>query len=662
VAVWLDDALPAEGPYKAERDAHPSCVIEEGSCTVIAGSKQITVTRSANSAVLQRVLLIYTNDASPDSDLEGEIVTAQGTNSLTVNTPFNKSGTFSYAIVKRWWDIAGADTGNAWYQWLPIDQLGDPQQAVWRTPPVPHPTGTFYATAAARNRFGVGARMTAGPKTFTSASVPSDSVLPGAPTGLTVVGADGKFIADWIDPATGANTLDDVCIQYATDASFTENVITCAGWGHVVHKEGADPDKTYYFRVACHNQSGLTSNSTVHDAIEAAGHHDDWDADHGWGPFCSGVGPRSSGAIKLQDLQVTTAKLATSAVTADKAAAGIIDAVTKFVSSLKPVEIVTSLPSPGTQGRTVFLTTDNKLYRDTGSAWTAVVPAADVGAGLTGSQIAAGTITATNIATGTITANEIAANTITGGKIAAATITSDKLTVSQLSAIAADLGTITAGTITGALIRTASSGARVEIDSTNGLRGIDSGGVCRTQVKTTGYIYAYYYYGAPDLSPYVPYISFPAGLEFQFHSTGANSYLSLTLASSGAVNIAGLDSGASCNIYLDAKAASDSIYLRTSYTTRLQATNTKIDISVPLYIGGSEAINSSRCFTGDGGVNTSGNVEGTNLKNKTGGRIYILNDTGSEPAAPASGGILYALAGALKYISAGNTRTQIAPN
>ena len=63
-------------------------------------------------------------------------------------------------------------------------------------------------------------------------------------------------------------------------------------------------------------------------------------------------------------------------------------------------------------------------------------------------NIVAGSITANEIAASTITANEIAALTITADEIAANTITAGKLSVSQLSAIVADLGTVTAGSIT----------------------------------------------------------------------------------------------------------------------------------------------------------------------------------------------------------------------
>ena len=83
---------------------------------------------------------------------------------------------------------------------------------------------------------------------------------------------------------------------------------------------------------------------------------------------------------------------------------------------------------------------------------------------ITAGQIAAGTITATEIAAGTITATQIAADTITAAQIAAGTITATELNVTTLSAITADMGTLTAGTVTGATIRTAASGARIEMN------------------------------------------------------------------------------------------------------------------------------------------------------------------------------------------------------
>jgi len=105
---------------------------------------------------------------------------------------------------------------------------------------------------------------------------------------------------------------------------------------------------------------------------------------------------------------------------------------------------------------------------------------------ITAAQIAAATITASEIAGNTIAAAQIAANTITAAEIAASTITATEMNVSQLSAIAADLGTITAGVITGATIRTAASGARVQLDSTDGIIVYNASAEEVFRVQTTG--------------------------------------------------------------------------------------------------------------------------------------------------------------------------------
>lgn len=66
------------------------------------------------------------------------------------------------------------------------------------------------------------------------------------------------------------------------------------------------------------------------------------------------------------------------------------------------------------------------------------------------------------------------AGKITSGDVATDRLTSNVLqalqaNVTQLSVITADFGDMTSGTVTGALIRTAASGARVQLDSSNGL-------------------------------------------------------------------------------------------------------------------------------------------------------------------------------------------------
>jgi len=151
--------------------------------------------------------------------------------------------------------------------------------------------------------------------------------------------------------------------------------------------------------------------------------------------------------------------------TGSGAYAGItIDKLFSLSKAKGGYEIVASLPSTDLfEGRVVFLTSDDKLYRYTGSAWTAAVPAVDITGTITETQIgtdaittpkiAANAVTAAEIAANTITAAQIATNAITADEIAAGAVTAAKISVTELSAITATIGTL----------RTASSGARVEI-------------------------------------------------------------------------------------------------------------------------------------------------------------------------------------------------------
>lgn len=145
--------------------------------------------------------------------------------------------------------------------------------------------------------------------------------------------------------------------------------------------------------------------------------------------------------------------------------AGItLDKVLSLSKAKGGYEIVATLPTTDLfEGRIVFLTTDDKLYRYTGSAWTAAVPAVDITGQITSTQItdgaistpklAANSVTASQIAANTITAAQIASNAVTADEIAAGAVTAAKINVTQLSAITATIGTL----------RTATTGERVEI-------------------------------------------------------------------------------------------------------------------------------------------------------------------------------------------------------
>lgn len=244
----------------------------------------------------------------------------------------------------------------------------------------------------------------------------------------------------------------------------------------------------------------------------------------------------------------------------------VIDKVFTLSKAKGGYEIVSSLPSSNLfEGRVVYLTLEDKLYRYDGAAWVASVPATDITGTLADSQIAAvaaskvtgqltnsqleaiaaakvtgqitgtqitdsaittakiaagavttneiaaNTITAGDIASGTITATQIAAGTITGAKIAAGTIeasniasgtitagniAANAITSSQLASNAVTADKISAGSVTAAkmsvtdlssitatvgLLRTATTGARMEIES-NQLRVYDGSGNMRVRL------------------------------------------------------------------------------------------------------------------------------------------------------------------------------------
>lgn len=182
------------------------------------------------------------------------------------------------------------------------------------------------------------------------------------------------------------------------------------------------------------------------------------------------LGDASVVSTKLADSSVVTAKIGDLAVTTQKIGDASITKV-KFGTNLSPVEKVALLPplpdANYPQGWVVLLSTDNKLYRSTGTAWTAAVPTADLTGQITEVQItdsaistpklAANAVTAVKIAAATITSAEIAADTIVAGNIAAAAIGATELATASVVAgkIAANAIVAADGVIAAAAIETA---------------------------------------------------------------------------------------------------------------------------------------------------------------------------------------------------------------
>lgn len=166
-------------------------------------------------------------------------------------------------------------------------------------------------------------------------------------------------------------------------------------------------------------------------------------------------------ANKIADEAITEAKIAAEAVSEAKIAVGAIveakvaaDAITeekianaaivasKIGGEFKILEILDSLPDAGTAGRLVYLTTDNKIYRDNGTAWVELIMPADVYKHLGGTDIptvdtdaiADTAIETAKIANAAVEEAKLASSAVTEGKVADNAITTAKLINEAVSA------------------------------------------------------------------------------------------------------------------------------------------------------------------------------------------------------------------------------------
>lgn len=177
---------------------------------------------------------------------------------------------------------------------------------------------------------------------------------------------------------------------------------------------------------------------------------------------------RSAGNL-IVDGAITTTKIAAGAVTAGQIAAGSITTPLIAAGAVNTAQLAANAITAGTIAAGAI----TAAAIAAGTITSAQIAAGTIVAGniaastITGTQIAASTITSGNIVAGSIlagdiaansltaaqiqagsiTSNEIAANTIIGNNILAGTITAAKMGVTSLSSMTANLGAISAGTI-----------------------------------------------------------------------------------------------------------------------------------------------------------------------------------------------------------------------
>jgi hypothetical protein len=222
---------------------------------------------------------------------------------------------------------------------------------------------------------------------------------PPAPTNLTAIGGFRTIILNWdlVDYINHSfceiyrNTINDrtssTLVGKSTSNAFNDTSVLAS--------------TTYYYWVRAINIEGSSGSYSSGDTAGVS------------------ASILKIGNTDLAAAVVDASKIADGTITAAKMVGGFISSYTQFASGLEPISVVGALPSPSgyTGAKVVFLTTDGKLYRYTGSAWVASVAAADLSGTVSNSQLASG-IDASKL-TGTLNTALIAAGALDATKFAA---------------------------------------------------------------------------------------------------------------------------------------------------------------------------------------------------------------------------------------------------
>lgn len=297
--------------------------------------------------------------------------------------------------------------------------IGYAEQPVVTQPPT-GTTGTYTFITSAATAFTVRIRSRAATNVSEWSAVvnhttAADTIAPLVPTAFTVTAGLESASLKWTNPTANDLAAIQVWRRRITAPAVAEALVGTIATSATVNLS------TYF-------DSNLEANVQYQYRIRAV------DRSGNFSPYTAlvSVTPVTID-LDIPDGSITAAKIADGAVT-----------TAKFASGLKPVEVLGSLPTTGnTVGRTVFLTTDNKLYRWTGSAWTAAVATNDLTGQITSTQITDNSITTAKIAANAVTANEINANSVR-----TAILVADSITTGMIQAGAITTNELAAGSIT----------------------------------------------------------------------------------------------------------------------------------------------------------------------------------------------------------------------
>ena len=134
-----------------------------------------------------------------------------------------------------------------------------------------------------------------------------DDVIPSVLLSLDMTASgNGDFVAKWLDPTYGNNTLYEIAEEYSTSkasevAWVAARIGGCLRWGYTNTLRGSSPNTSYYFRFAARNQSSKASdpNGPGGAGMSLAG-------ELGWGPWVySGNTTTMGSATLISSGQVT---------------------------------------------------------------------------------------------------------------------------------------------------------------------------------------------------------------------------------------------------------------------------------------------------------------------------------------------------------------------
>jgi len=303
---------------------------------------------------------------------------------------------------------------------------------------------TYYFEVRARTGAGyVGAWAS------TTLTIAADTTAPSAPTMIGAFGQIGQIEIRWTNPSDAdfsyANVYRNIVDNFATATNFAS-----IGGTRTIHQVVAGETRYYWVTAVDYsgNESGpsASGSATSQFVVQA-----DVDIDEvlagavDVASFAAGIEPVTIATGSLPTVkstetvffdgnlyrwngtsydrstlasditgQLVEAQLAADSVNADAIIDGSVNTA-KFATGLTPVEVLGALPSTGNfEGRQVYLTTDNKLYRHTGSptnasGFTVETDGADIKAtSITGGKIEAGAIGADQIAANEISVKHLA--------------------------------------------------------------------------------------------------------------------------------------------------------------------------------------------------------------------------------------------------------------